>query len=94
MSSLKYPTLHIIWLEKKSVYTITIYFQPEQIRSLCQAVRKVVYDLGLVDTDVYRESINISTKYSLLLNKFAESHQMLSEKIKFGDEKVEAFSKI
>ena len=79
---------------KKSIYTIPIYFQPENIRSLCQAVPKVVYDLGLVDTDVHREFINICTKYSLLLNKFTECHQMLNGKIEFDDEKVEGFSKI
>ena len=54
-----------------------------------QAVPKVVYDLGLVDTDVHCESINICAKYSLLLNKFAECHQMLNGKIEFEGEKVE-----
>ena len=53
---------------------------------------KVVYDLGLVETDVHRESINICTKYSLLLSKFAECHQMLNGKIEFDGEKVEGFS--
>ena len=53
---------------------------------------KVVYDLGLVETDVHHESINICTKYSLLLSKFAECHQMLNGKIEFDGEKVEGFS--
>ena len=92
LPQISHTTLYLA--RKKSIYTRPIYFQPEQIRSLCQAVPKVVYDVGLVDTDVYRESINICTKYSLLLNKFDESHQMLSGKIEFDDEKVEAFSKI
>ena len=81
-------------LEKKSIYTIPIYSQPENIRSLCQALSKVVCDLGLVETDVHRESFNICTKYSLLLNKFAECHQMLNGKIEFDNENVEEFSKI
>ena len=55
---------------------------------------RVVCDLVLVETDVHRESINICTKYSLLLNKFAECHQILNGKIEFDDEKVEGFSKI
>ena len=79
---------------KKSIYTILVYSQAENIRSLCQALPKVVYDLGLVETNVHREFINICTKYSLLLNKFAECHQMLNGKIEFDDEKVEGFSKI
>ena len=79
---------------KKSIYTIPIYSQTENIRSLCQTLPKVVYDLGLVETNVHRESINICTKYLLLLNKFAECHQMLNGNIKFDNEKVEGFSKI
>ena len=75
-------------------FIISIYFQPENIRSLCQAVSKVVYDFGLVDTDVHRESISICTKYLLLLNKFAECHQMLNGKIEFDDERAEGFTKI
>ena len=63
---------------KKSIYTIPIYSQPENVRSLCQTLPKVVYDLGLVETNVHRESINICTKYLLLLNTFAECHQMLN----------------
>ena len=43
---------------------------------------------------MHRESINICTKYSLILNKSAECHQMLNGKIEFDDEKVEGFSKI
>ena len=81
-------------LEKKYIYTIPIYSQPENIRSLCQALPKVVYDLGLVETDAHRESIDICTKYLLLLNKFAECHQMLNGQIEFDDEKVEGFSKV
>ena len=42
---------------KKSIYTIPTNSQPENIPSLCQTVPKVVYDLGLVETDVHRESI-------------------------------------
>ena len=79
---------------KKFIYTTPIYSLPENLRSLCQALPKVVYDLGLVETDVHHESINSCTKYSLLLNKFAECHQMLNGKIEFDDEKVEGFSKM
>ena len=81
-------------VEGKPIYTIPIYSQPESIRSLCQALPKVVYDLGLVETHVHPDSINICTKYLLLFNKFAECHQMLNGKIEFDDEKVEGFSKI
>ena len=77
--------------KKKNIYTIPVYFQPENIRSLCQAVPK---NLGLVDTDVHGESINICTMYLLLLNKCAEYHQMLNGKIEFDDERVEGFSEI
>ena len=79
---------------KKSIYTIPIYFEPENIRSLCQVVPIVVYDLGLVEADVHHESINICTNYALLLNKFAEYHQMLNGKIEFDKEKVEGIIKI
>ena len=77
--------------KKKNIYTIPVYFQAENIRSLCQAVPK---NLGLVDTDVHCESINICTMYLLLLNKCAEYHQMLNGKIEFDDERVEGFSEI
>ena len=50
-----HPTLYLA--RKKSIYTIPTYSQPENIPSLCQTVPKVVYDLGLVETDVHRESI-------------------------------------
>ena len=43
---------------------------------------------------MHRESINSCTKYSILLNKFAECHQMLNGKIEFDDEIVEGFSRI
>ena len=82
-------------MAKKQIHLpIFIYFQPENIRSLCQAVPKLVYDLGLVDTDVHCESINICTKCLLLLNKFATCHQMLNGKIESDDDRVEPFSKI
>ena len=84
-------TLHLLSKKKKNIYTIPVYFQPENIRSLCQAVPK---NLGLVDTDVHCESINICTMYLLLLNKCAEYHQMLNGKIEFDDERVEGFSEI
>ena len=64
------------------------------LRFLYQAVPKVVYDLGLVDTDVYRESIETCTKYSQLFLKYAKRYQMLNGKIEFDDEKVEGFSNI
>lgn len=38
----------------KSIYTLPTRFRPEDIRSLYQAIPKVVYDLGLVDTNVER----------------------------------------
>ena len=82
-------TLHL--LSKKNIYTIPVCFQPENIRSLCQAVPK---NLGLVDTDMHWESINTCTMFLLLLNKCAEYHQMLNGKIEFDDERVEGFSKI
>ena len=94
-TSLLINTLSQISSKKnKSIYTISIYFQPENIRSLCQAVPNVVYDFGLVVTDVHRESINICTKYSLLLNKFAEFQEMLNGNIEFDDERIEGFSKL
>ena len=40
-------------VEGKPIYTIPIYSQPENIRSLCQALPKVVCDPGLVETDVH-----------------------------------------
>ena len=92
LPQISHTTLYLA--RKKFIYTTPIYSLPENIRSLCQALSKVVYDLGLVETDVHHESINSCTKYSLLLNKFAECHQMLNGKIEFDDEKVEAFSKI
>ena len=97
---MKYYTLHLIWLKKKNnksiyiTYLLPIYFQPEKISYLCQVVPNVVYDLGLVDTNVHREPVNICTKYSLLLIKFVECHQMLNGKIEFDDERVEGFSKM
>ena len=48
MPFLKNHTMLFIWLKKQIFYTITIYFQPENTRSLCQTVLKVVYDLRLV----------------------------------------------
>lgn len=74
--------------KNKSFYTMPIYFQPENVRYLCEAVLKAVYYLRLVDTDVHRESINISTKYLLHLNKFFECHQVLNRKFEFDDGSV------
>ena len=79
----------------KPNYTVPhISFQPENIRSLCQAASKVAYELRLAGTDIYRESIKICTKYSQLFSKFAKCHQMLNGKIEFDDENVEGFSKM
>ena len=80
LSSISHTILYLARKKSKSIYTISIYFQPENIRSLCQAVLKVVYDLGLVDTDVHRESINICTKYPLLLNKFAKCEYFVEKR--------------
>ena len=83
------------YLARKKIYLYYTYLlSAGKYSSLCQALPKVVYDLGLVETDVHRESINICTEYSLLLNKFAECHQMLNGKIEFDDKKVEGLSKI
>ena len=63
LPQIPHTTLYLA--KKKFIYITPIYFQPEKIRSLCQAVPEVVYDLGLVDTDLHRESINFCTKYWL-----------------------------
>lgn len=78
----------------KSVYTeLHISFQPENIRLICQAVPKLIYDLGLVDAVLHRESIRFDANPSKF-SKFATRKQILNGKMKFGDEKLEGFSEI
>ena len=66
-------------LISKIIYTVPCTsFQPENIKSLCQTVPKLIYDLGLVDTDVHLVSIKLCTKY---LQLFARSYSTM-EKLK------------
>ncbi|XP_065652982.1 uncharacterized protein LOC124812446 isoform X2 [Hydra vulgaris] len=60
---------------------------------LCNAIPKLVYEEGLSETDVHKRSIEISTKYKKLFDKFAQCYFIFSSKNTMTTEKLNLLKK-
>ena len=61
--------------------------------SLCNSVPQLVCEMGFVDIDVHRDSIDICDKFKSLFHKYSICHNMMNSTNYFDDDKIKTLGK-